>query len=155
MLRLRRRTISARFAALGTALLVVAWPRVAGTQARPSVAELLTGYMAWLRNPGATRPLFEFDLDAARSELARLAPAFLTPLEGRVTLKILRLDAGPFGDAARRSNWLAAPSRRAPTRNTTTRCAVSCSTANARARSGSPLRTRRSRASSRRWLRTR
>jgi len=85
MLRLRRPTIAARLAALVTALLVVAWPRVAATQARPSVAQLLIGYIAWLRNPGVTRPLFEFDLDAARTELARLAPAFLTPLEGRIT----------------------------------------------------------------------
>jgi hypothetical protein len=79
MLRLRRPTIAARFAALVTALLVVAWPRVAATQARPSVAQLLIGYIAWLRNPGVTRPLFEFDLDAARTELARLRPR-LTPL---------------------------------------------------------------------------
>ena len=101
MLRLRRRTISARFAALGTALLVVAWPRVAGTQARPSVAELLTGYLAWLRDPGATRPLFEFDLDAARSELARLAPAFLTPLEGQITQLRGRCPAVTFQLAGR------------------------------------------------------
>lgn len=85
MLRLRRQTIAARLAALATALLVVSWPRSAATQARPSIAELLTGYIAWLRYPGATRPLFEFDLDAARTELARLAPTFLRPLEGRIS----------------------------------------------------------------------
>ena len=99
MLRPRRRTIAARAAALVTALLVVACPHPGVTQGRPSVAELLTGYIAWLRYPEATRPLFEFDLDAARSELARLAPTFLFPLEGRITqLRGRCRDAGRCGD---------------------------------------------------------
>ena len=84
MLRLRGRSLVARLVVMTGALVAVAWPRPALTQAPPSIAELLAGYIAWLRDPAASRPALEIDLDVARSQLARLAPTFLVPLEGTI-----------------------------------------------------------------------
>ncbi len=85
MIRRRPSLVAARFAVIVVALLVTSWPRPVLTQARPSIAELLTGYMAWLKSPGVSQPIFEFNLDTARTELAHLAAAFLIPLEGTLT----------------------------------------------------------------------
>ncbi|HKW00242.1 MAG TPA: hypothetical protein VJN96_10485 [Vicinamibacterales bacterium] len=101
MARPGRRMIAARLVALAMAIIVAPSPRVAGTQSRPSIAELLSGYLVWLRYPGASRPLFEFDLDAARTELARLAPTFLIPLEGSIAQLRGRCPAVTFQVAGR------------------------------------------------------
>src|SRR5689334_14425233 len=86
MLRTRRWPVVVRLIAMtGAIVFLVSWPQPAATAQRPSIAELVTGYSAWLRFPGASRPTFEMDLDGARSQLARLASTFLTPLEGVIT----------------------------------------------------------------------
>src|SRR5215831_2832996 len=84
-MRSRRRAAVIPVVAIAGAVVFAVWPLVAASQRGPSVAELVTGYIAWLRFPGASRPTFEMDLDTARSELARLASTFLVPLEGAIS----------------------------------------------------------------------
>jgi tetratricopeptide (TPR) repeat protein len=70
---------------VGSAVLLAGILRAWPVHARhTSAADLLTSYVAWAERRAASVPLAALDLDAARSELNRLAPIFLLPLHSTI-----------------------------------------------------------------------
>jgi tetratricopeptide (TPR) repeat protein len=71
------------------ALLTLSHARPAPAQlqhpaAATPVADLLTSYVDWIEGRRPSMQMIVLDLDAARNELGRIAPVFLSPLEGIV-----------------------------------------------------------------------